>query len=155
MKPSLFYGSAISACVGLALGLALHGPWADQEHPGGPQIYFASAVAAELARPADDSEIIEASAPAEDSAYGAGDTALSYAAADQLPPNSLPLVRLTRMGGPARPAAADVERVSTEVAAQDADDITTVDDSKDGDAAQPAHPLSYTDASYRPGNGGG
>ena len=153
MKPSLFYGAAISTCLGLALGLALHGPWADQEHAGGPQILFPSAAAAELARPVSDSDIIEASAPVEDSAYG--NMAFAYAATDQLPPNSLPLVRLTRMGGPARPAAADVERVSIELASQDADDFTTVGDFKDDEApdlaALPSHPLSYSSIAYTPG----
>jgi hypothetical protein len=153
MKPSLFYGTAISACLGLALGLALHGPWADQEHPGGPQTYFASAAATELARPADDSDIIEASAPVDDTAYGYSD--LAYAAADQLPPNSLPLVRLTRMGGPPRPVQADAQGVPTELASQDVDDITAVDDAKDDGAALPTHPLAYTAIAFTPDSNGG
>jgi len=149
MKPSLFYGSAISTCLGLALGLALHGPWADEQHAGGPQILFPSAAATELARPVSDSDLIEASAPAPDTTY---DASLAYADTDQLPPDSLPLVRLTRMGGPPRPAAADVQRVSTDVAALDTDDITTVGDFKDDvESAMPAHPLAYTAIAYTPG----
>jgi hypothetical protein len=152
MKPSLFYGSAISTCLGLALGLALHGPWADQKHAGGPQILFPSAAAAELARPLNDSDIIEASAPAEEAAYANGDMAFAYAATDQLAPNSLPLVRLTRMGGPARPVQEDVQPVSTEVASMDADGVTVVDDDA---AALPSHPLSYSAIGYTPGSNGG
>jgi hypothetical protein len=152
MKPSLFYGSAISTCLGLALGLALHGPWADQKHAGGPQILFPSAAAAELARPLSDSDIIEASAPGEEAAYANGDMASAYAATDQLPPNSLPLVRLTRMGGPPRPVQEDDQPLSTEVASLDADDIATVGDDA---AALPSHPLSYSALAYTPaGNGG-
>jgi hypothetical protein len=152
MKPSLFYGAALSTCLGLALGLSLHGPWADQEHAGGPQILFPSAAAAELARPADDSDIVEASAPVEEAAYTSSDWA--YAATDQMPANSLPLVRLTRMGGPARAVQADAQPVSTEVAALDTDGITTVGDFKDDAAADkaalPAHPLAYTAVAYTP-----
>jgi hypothetical protein len=154
MKPSLFYGSAISTCLGLALGLALHGPWADQEHAGGPQILFPSAAAAELARPLRDADIAEGSAPVEQAAYDNSDMAFAYAATDQLPPDSLPVVRLTRMGGPPRPVQEDVQRASTEVASVDADDITTVSDSKDdavpNAAATPAHPLAYTAIAYTP-----
>jgi hypothetical protein len=153
MKSSLFYGTAISTCLGLALGLALHGPWADEQRPGGPQIYVASAAAAELARPVSDSDIVQASAPVEEAANGYSD--LAYAAADQLPPDSPPLVRLTRMGGPARPAAADAQRVSAEAASQGADDVATVGDFKDDaepDAtALPSHPLAYTAIAYTPG----
>jgi hypothetical protein len=100
MNPALFYGSAISTCCGLALGLALHGPWQDAQHAGGPQIYTASAAAAELARPADDSDVIEASAPAEETAYAEP----LYANTDQIPPAPLPVTRLTARGGVARPA---------------------------------------------------
>jgi hypothetical protein len=155
MKPSLFYGSAISTCLGLALGLALHGPWADQEHAGGPQILFPSAAAAELARPVSDSDIVNASSPVEDAAYTNTDMAWAYAATDQMPANSLPLVRLTRMGGPPRAVQEDIQRVSTDVTSLDSDNITAVDDFKDDaapdTASMPAHPLAYTAIAYTPG----
>jgi hypothetical protein len=150
MKPSLFYGTAISTCLGLALGLTLHGPWADAQRPGGPQIYVASAAAAELARPVSDSDVVQASAPVEEAA--SGDSDLAYAAGDQLAPDSPPLVRLTRMGGPARPAAADVQRVSIDAASQDADDVATAGDLKDDadaeGAALPSHSLAYAAIAY-------
>ncbi len=114
-KPSLFYGSAISTALGLALGLALHGPW--QSTSGGPQILFPSAAAAELARPLTDNDIIEASAPDDQAAYADN----AYLDTGQLPPNSLPLVRLTRRGGPeiADPAPAADQPADADAATQD------------------------------------
>jgi hypothetical protein len=148
IQPSFFYGTALSVCLGLALGLALHGPW--QSHDGGPQTYVASAAATELARPADDSDIIEASAPEQAADFGP-----LYADTDQLPPDPMPVTRLTARGGVARAAATDVQRISTDDAADEIDDVTVVGDFKDEasvDRPEPQpHPLAYTPASYPTG----
>jgi hypothetical protein len=108
MQPSIFYGTAVSTCLGLTLGLALHGPW--QSRPGGPQILSASAAAAELARPANDADLIETAAPTEIPAYAD----LSVADTGQLPADPLPVTRLTRRGGGPIRAREDVQSVTTE-----------------------------------------
>lgn len=108
MQPSVFYGTAVSTCLGLTLGLALHGPW--QSRPGGPQILAASAAAAELARPASPDDLIEAVAPINMPTY-----ADAYAVdIGQLPADSLPVVRLTRRGGQPMAAAEGVERIAAD-----------------------------------------
>jgi hypothetical protein len=108
VTPFPFYGAAIATLAGLAAGLALHGPW--QSHAGGPQLLLASAAAAELARPVDETDIIQASIPLEQTAYA--DIAL--ADMGQIPADPLPLTRLTRSGGRALPAQAEIEPVSAD-----------------------------------------
>jgi hypothetical protein len=49
LPPTVFYGSAIAAALGLTMGLALHGPW--NNHPGGPQLWLSSAAAQALVDP--------------------------------------------------------------------------------------------------------
>jgi hypothetical protein len=114
--PYPFYGAAVAALLGLAMGLALHGPW--QSRAGGPQILFASAAATELARPMNDTDIIEAAAPIEQTAYAD----LSVADTGQLPADPPPVMRLTRRGGAALPAQADFQRVSADAIDQDTRD---------------------------------
>ncbi|MDB5460361.1 MAG: hypothetical protein JWO72_2102 [Caulobacteraceae bacterium] len=125
MKPSLFHGIAASTCLGLALGLVMHGPWLWRA--GGPQILAPSAAATELARAPGGSDAVETAAP--EAAYADN----AYADMGQLPPTPLPVVRLTGPGGAALPAAADVERVSAEAAQQDDKPIATVGQFRDDD----------------------
>ena len=150
MKPSLFYGTAVSTILGLALGLGLHSTW--QSHEGGPQVLIASAAADELARVRGDSDIIETSAPAADPTAAYAD--ISWLDAGQGPANSLPMVRLTRMGGPPRPAAEDIQRVSSGAAADDTDAVTTVGDFKEeaANALDHAAARPFMTASYTPGD---
>jgi hypothetical protein len=83
--PSFFYGSAAAALMGLSLGVALHGPW--EQKAGGPRLLFSSAAAADLAQPADDGDIIQASGDSTQMA----DT---YLYDGYLPADPLPVVRL-------------------------------------------------------------
>ena len=108
IKPSLFHGIAVAACLGLTLGLVLHGPW--QSKAGGPQILFASAAAAELARPLNDGDIIAASTAADEQPS----TELAFVDDGQLPATPLPVVRLTRMGGSPIPEQAQVQQASVQ-----------------------------------------
>jgi hypothetical protein len=128
MKPSLFYGIAASACLGLVIGLVMHslvmpGLW--EWRAGGPQILAPSAAAAALAR---GSDAIETAAPAQDTAYADN----AYA---QLPPAPLPVTRLTGPGGAALPAAAEVQRAPAETAQQDGEYVTTVGEFRNDDPA--------------------
>ncbi len=148
MKPSLFYGTAVSAVIGLALGLGLHSEW--QSHEGGPQVLVASAAAAELARVRDGNDIIETSETA-DTTSGFAD--ISWLDTGQGPADSLPVVRLTRMGGAPRPAATEVERVDADTASKETTSVTTVGDFKDDAPSGPRIPAgSYVPASYTPGD---
>jgi len=149
IDPSLFYGTAISTLCGLALGLAMHGPWQDDQHGGGPQTIVASEAAAELARPPGDSDIIEASVPQDQTAAYAD---IAYADFSQLPADPLPVTRLSRRGGTAIPAAAEVERVAADQVDQvNQDSVITVGDFKD-DAPTPVAStpsnLVYAQTSY-------
>ncbi len=85
--PAFFYGSAAAALMGLSLGVALHGPWAQKA--GGPRMLFSSAAAAELARPVNDSDIVQVSA---DAAQTPDTSYLLYDGS--LPADPLPVVRL-------------------------------------------------------------
>lgn len=102
VTPGLFYGSAFAALIGLLMGLALHGPW--ESHAGGPQIWFSSAAAEELKRPATAEDAIAAVAPEELQQVAEIDTAY-------IPPNPLPVTRLAPDRFEVAPASADtVER---------------------------------------------
>jgi len=98
VTPGAFYGSALAALCGLALGLALHGPWAS--HPGGPQIWFSSAAAEELARPATDQDVAAATAP-DEAPQQVADLDPGY-----VDPNPLPVTRLDPDRFNVEPAAA-------------------------------------------------
>jgi hypothetical protein len=149
MKPSLFYGIAVSTYLGLLAGLVLHGPW--ESKAGGPQILFASAAAAELARPLNDRDIIDASAPADQPAA----TELASLDAYQLPAEPLPVTRLTRMGGPVRPADAQIERASIDADGPTDTLLTPINDFKpataDAEPATRSSSESLVTASYGPG----
>jgi hypothetical protein len=112
VTPGLFYGSALSALIGLVFGLALHGPW--ESHPGGPQIWFSSAAAEELKRPATAEDAIAAVAQDEPQQVAELDT--TY-----LPPEPLPVTRLDPDRFDPKPAATDpAERVEVEDQVADA-----------------------------------
>lgn len=132
IRPSLFYGTAVSACLGLALGLALHGPW--QSRAGGPQILFASAAASELARAPNDADLIEAAAPAEQPAY----PDITLADIGPLPADPLPVTRLARSGGSPLPAHADIQRVSADTLDPDTRDDLPSDLTAETASADPA-----------------
>jgi hypothetical protein len=142
LRPSLFYGTSIAALCGLALGLMAHGPWAS--HEGGPQILFASAAAAELARPLSDADIVQAGAydpSAEQTAAYADNT---LADTSQLPADPLPVVRLNHINGTALPAAKTVERVAKDEVATDVPlAVEAVKDEIPPDQP-PRAPVSYT-----------
>ena len=95
VTPGAFYGSAIAALCGLAMGLMLHGAWSNHTH--GPQLQLSSAAAAELARPAGD----EPQAAPE----LAADLDTSY-----VDPTPLPVTRLDPDRFDVKPAAEDVAR---------------------------------------------
>jgi hypothetical protein len=103
--PSLFYGTAVSAALGLALGLALHGPWQSDRPAPGPQLLISTAQAAEAPPRPRDTE----SEPTQ------------YIDPGPLPPNPLPVTRLTATGGDPLPASADEERVTVDDVAPDPD----------------------------------
>ena len=111
LTQEVFYGSAIAALCGLLLGVLLHTPW--QNHPGGPQILFSRAEAAEVVRPDAEDPAAEppALAPAE-----VIDEDTSYA-----PPDPLPVTRLHPEMFDVQPAAtADEQREGDDDAAADA-----------------------------------
>ena len=111
LTPAVFSGSAISALVGLLMGVLLHLPW--EKHPGGPQILLSAAEAAQPARPAPD-EAVEAPAP---EPIQTADLDTGYA-----PPTPLPVTRLHPEMFDVQPAAAeDAER-------QDVDGLATADE---------------------------
>lgn len=122
ITPGAFYGSALAALCGLLLGLLLHGPW--RSHPGGPQILFASAAAAELARPASD-DAGQASSAAEPPAAPAADAQLAELDTGYTPPDPLPVTRLA----PDRFGSDDAE-VQTAAFGDDGDDDQTADAAK-------------------------
>lgn len=106
VTPGAFYGAAIAALCGLLLGLILQDPW--QKHPGGPQILFNSAAAAELARPA---KADDASAPPENP-QAAGNEQLAgldaaYNDPGYIAPDPLPVTRLDPDRFDVKPAAAE------------------------------------------------
>ena len=110
LTPGAFYGSAIAALIGLAMGLMLHGPW--QNHSAGPRLMLSSAAAAELARPAsdDDQQTISEPAPQQ-----VADLDTGY-----VDPTPLPVTRLAPDRFDVKPAAEDVAR-------EDVDDETVRD----------------------------
>ena len=113
VTPGLFYGSAFAALIGLLMGLALHGPW--ESHPGGPQIWFSSAAAEELKRPATTVDAIAAVAPEESQQLAELDTAY-------VTPEPLPVTRLDPDRFDVAPASADtVEREAVDNETADAD----------------------------------
>src|ERR1700761_2020236 len=93
VTPGAFYGSAIAALCGLAMGLMLHGAWSNHTH--GPQLQLSSAAAEELARPADDDAPQAASEPV-------ADLDTSY-----VDPTPLPVTRLDPDRFDVKPAAAE------------------------------------------------
>jgi hypothetical protein len=95
--PEFFCGSAIAALTGLLFGLLLHTPW--EKHPGGPQILFSTAAAAELARPAGADDAVQASTP--DPVENADLEPASVT------PAPLPVTRLSPEMFDVQPAAAD------------------------------------------------
>ena len=111
LTPSFFYGAATTALCGLAMGLALHGPW--QTTAAGPQILFASAAAAELARPADGSATIDPVQAQADTIYD-DTTPLKD---EYVAPTPLPVTRLAPTPE-VQVAAVDEQRA-------DADSVTT------------------------------
>lgn len=113
LTPGAFYGSAIAALCGLAMGLMLHGAW--QNHSGGPQLLASSAAAAELARPAGDDA--PQTAPEQDSQAVAGNEQLADLDTSYVDPSPLPVTRLA-------PDRFDVKPAVEDVAREDADDQT-------------------------------
>ena len=95
LVPEFFYGSAIAALCGLTAGLMLHAGW--KHHPGGPQILFSAAEAAEPHNPVADDSPSPPAAPVQTADLGVG-----YA-----PPTPLPVVRLRPDMFEVQPAAAD------------------------------------------------
>jgi hypothetical protein len=91
--PQVFYGSAIAALCGLLLGLLLHAAW--QKHPGGPQILFSRAEAAEAVNR-------NANAPAADPPDS---VELTDDDAGYVTPDPLPVTRLAPQMFDVRPAA--------------------------------------------------
>src|ERR1700743_2473222 len=98
VTPGAFYGSALAALCGLAMGLMLHGSWTNHTH--GPQLQLSSAAAEELARPGDDQEPASAPAPQQ-----AADLNTDYVA-----PTPLPVPRLDPDRFDVKPAAEDAVR---------------------------------------------
>jgi hypothetical protein len=138
LTPGVFYGSAIAALCGLLLGLMLQQPW--QKHPGGPQILFASAAAAELARPANTED--EAAAPAEDDQQAVGAAQLAsldatYNDPGYIPPDPLPVTRLDPDRFDVTPAGAEpVEVQAADDLDSDVDEATPVDETRTADASR-------------------
>ena len=100
LSQEVFYGSAIAALCGLLFGLLLHIPW--EKHPGGPQILFSRAEAAEPVR-------LNAEVPA---AQARMDRPTEVADEDTgpVPPSPLPVTRLRPQMFDVQPAAADEEQ---------------------------------------------
>jgi hypothetical protein len=107
LTPEFFYGSAIAALCGLLFGLLLHAAW--QKHPGGPQILFGSAQAAEAVP---DSRQVDQPASVE---LVDNDTG-------HVTPDPLPVTRLAPHMFEVQPAAADEAKRQAidEVVADDA-----------------------------------
>jgi hypothetical protein len=110
LTPEVFYGAAIAALIGLVFGLLLHIGW--EKHPGGPQILFSAAEAAEPVRPAivDGAEVADLDA-------------------SPVEPTPLPVVRLHPEMFDVKPAAAD------EIQRQDAGETPTEDASGQTESA--------------------
>ena len=100
LSQEVFYGSAIAALCGLLFGLLLHIPW--ENHPGGPQILFSRAEAAELPRV--DAEDLTADAPTD------RPTEVADEDTGHVTPDPLPVTRLHPEMFDVRPAAADEEQ---------------------------------------------
>ena len=98
LTPEVFYGSAIAALVGLVFGVALHAPW--EKHPGGPQILFSRAEAAERVQPPVEDAATEQAVSAEP--VQAADLDTSY-----VPPSPLPVTRLHPEMFDVQPAAVE------------------------------------------------
>ena len=118
VTPGAFYGSAIAALIGLAMGLMLHGPW--QNHSAGPRLMLSSAAAAELARPASDDAPLAAPEP-EPQQVADLDT-------DYVDPTPLPVTRLAPDRFDVKPAAEDVVREDVDDDTTDAEPAPTVSD---------------------------
>lgn len=117
VTPGAFYGSAIAALSGLALGLMLHTPW--QDHSAGPQLLTPSAATAALAEPASDDAPPPASANAQ----------LADADTGYVEPDPLPVTRLD-------PDRFDPKPAAEEVARQDVDDEQETADAQPAPAVQ-------------------
>ena len=119
LSQEVFYGSAIAALCGLLFGLLLHIPW--EKHPGGPQILFSRAEAAELPRV--DAENLVAAAST-DRQVEVADEDVSH-----VTPDPLPVTRLRPEMFDVQPAAAgDDEREDIDdVAADDAPQASSHD----------------------------
>jgi hypothetical protein len=98
LTPKVFYGSAIAALTGLLFGLLLHTPW--QKHPGGPQILFSRAEAAERLDPGADNPPAGQPDPVE----------LADEDTGHAPPDPLPVTRLHPEMFDVQPAADETQR---------------------------------------------
>ncbi len=138
LTPGAFYGAAISALSGLALGLLLQQPW--QKHPGGPQILFNSAAAAELSRPPSSDD--NASAPFEDQqARGNAQLAALDAAYNDpgyIPPDPLPVTRLDPGRFDVKPAADQIEADEADDVDEAPDEPRPVEQTRTADASRPS-----------------
>lgn len=129
VTPGAFYGSAVAALCGLLLGLLLQQPW--RSHPGGPQILFSSAAAAELAQPSRNDS--DAGAPFEEQQIAEGaqplaDLDATYNDPGFIPPDPLPVTRLDPGRFDTQPAAADpADRVADDDVADAAPASATPD----------------------------
>jgi hypothetical protein len=123
VTPGAFYGSAIAALIGLAMGLMLHGSW--RNHSAGPQLLLSSAAAAELARPAGDDDdqqaVPEPETPTDSEQLADLDTGY-------VDPTPLPVTRLDPDRFDVQPAADDVARQDVDDDSPDAEPAPTVRD---------------------------
>jgi hypothetical protein len=99
LKPAFFYGSGIAALTGLLFGFVLHAAW--QKRPGGPQIIFASAAAAEFASPNTDAPTADQTGP-----EPADPVQLADLDTGPVTPDPLPVTRLAPDMFDVQPAAA-------------------------------------------------
>ena len=111
VTPAFFYGSVASVVAGLALGMALHGPW-ESKLPG-PQLLFSRAEAAEVAPPSDDGALIEASDTTDASLYD-GFLPATPLPVTRLQPDRYPDLFARWNGGVTQASAGDTERVNAD-----------------------------------------
>ena len=110
LSQEVFYGSAIAALCGLLFGLLLHIPW--ENHPGGPQILFSRAEAAEPVH-------LDAEDPTAEAAANRP-TEVADEDTGHVPPNPLPVTRLRPGMFDVQPAAEDEQREDVDDAVADA-----------------------------------
>ena len=126
LTPGAFYGSAIAALIGLALGLMLHSSWRD--HSTGPQLLTRSVAAAELVRPADDAPQTAADPPAPSGPAPSGDEQLAEYDTGYVAPDPLPVTRLDPDRFDPKPAAEEVARTDVNDETADAEPAPAVRD---------------------------